>query len=151
MEVWNDLNSGESPEHVEKVRSDRLQKLLTEDQKFLLKRACIEEQVSQSFRNSCLDVSQYTCVHMWIEYRGFGSEVNNLISALIFCEHHGLDCVVEDELWNSGRLHSFLQAEPFIHRRCPCGEQCRPMEVRRQKQIATSGWFEIGKHSMSVS
>ena len=72
------------------------------------------------------------------EDRGFGSEVNNLVSAAICCEDYGLDCVVEDRLWNSGRLHTYLEAEPLIQRRCR-RSPCRPCEVRRDRRVATPG------------
>jgi len=137
----------------------RLQELLSNEQRFLLQKAFEAEE--QRFRESefastdKLDLNMHTCMHFWIEGRGFGSELNNLVSAAMTCEAHGLACVIEDENWNSGHLHDYLNAEPLILRQCPrcytnSDESCRPLEVRRDKQIATPGWFAVRRHADAV-
>jgi len=119
---------------------------LTEDQRLLFHKVGLREQETKTQRSAEVDPSVYTCLHMWLGSCGFGSEVNNLISAAIYCEENGLHCVVEDENWNSGRLHGYLQCDPFIRQRCPCEGSCRMLEVKRDKRVATTGWFVICKH-----
>jgi len=99
---------------------------------------------------SDVDPTAYTCVHMWLGGCGFGSEVNNLISAAMYCGEHGLDCVVEDERWNSGRLHDYLQADAVVRRRCSFDGRCKMLEIKRDKRTATVGWFAVCKHAKSV-
>lgn len=128
-----------------------LQSVLSDDQLFLLRKAYYDQAVDDKVNSSEVDPSLYTCVHFCLSGNGFGSEVNNLLSAAVFCEQNGLHCVVDDRLWNSGRLHDYLEAEPLICRRCPCEAQCRPLEVKRDQGMATNGWFVICKHGRRVS
>lgn len=132
------------PDRVLKMKA--LTDLLTEDQKFLFQKMSLVQQKVQRQSRTDVDPSVYTCLHMWLGGCGFGSEVNNLISAAIYCEEHGLHCVVEDEGWNSGRLHGYLQADPYIRQKCPCEGSCRMLEVKRDRRVATIGWFAICKH-----
>ncbi|CAK9038762.1 unnamed protein product [Durusdinium trenchii] len=115
----------------------------------MLHKAMLRERVGKRVEAADVDFGAFSCVHFWIEDRGFGSEVNNLVSAAIACEEHGLACVVEDEVWNSGRLHTYLEAEPLILRRCPHAV-CRPCDVRRDRRVATPGWFAVCKHASRV-
>mmetsp|Transcript_41580 Transcript_41580/g.120395 ORF Transcript_41580/g.120395 Transcript_41580/m.120395 type:complete len:915 (+) Transcript_41580:61-2805(+) len=146
MKAWQAANARkDDPAAISKLKD-----LLSEDQKFLLGQASIADKLTESLDRASMDPGQHTCLHMWIEGRGFGSELNNLISAAVFCEEHGLDCVVEDDNWNSGRLQDYLDTGLIIHRTCPWGDNCRPLEIRRNKQIATPGWFGLCKHALSV-
>eukprot|EP00439_Symbiodinium_sp_Y106_P028941 s1508_g3.t1 len=146
----------------------------------MLHKAMLREKEGKRVDAADVDFSAFGCLHFWIEDRalgsryfykvlggrlrfevsansrqdrGFGSEVNNLVSAAIACEEFGLHCVVEDEVWNSGRLHTYLQAEPLILRRCPDEgtSRHRPLEVRRDRRVATPGWFAVCKHAKGVS
>lgn len=132
---------------------ERFTALLSEDQRFMLHKAMLREKVGKRVDAADVDFSAFGSLHFWIEDRGFGSEVNNLVSAAIACEEFGLHCVVEDEVWNSGRLHTYLQAEPLILRRCPDEgtSRHRPLEVRRDRRVATPGWFAVCKHAKGVS
>eukprot|EP00933_Yihiella_yeosuensis_P064091 TRINITY_DN67429_c0_g1_i1.p1 TRINITY_DN67429_c0_g1~~TRINITY_DN67429_c0_g1_i1.p1 ORF type:complete len:378 (+),score=56.33 TRINITY_DN67429_c0_g1_i1:144-1136(+) len=129
----------------------KLRAILSEDQKFLLQKALTHEQVNTVMMKSDVDPRAYNCMHFWIEDRGIGSEINNLISAIVYCKENGLSLVVEDENWNCGRLHDYLKCDPHILRRCPHGGRCRNLEVRRQKGVATNGWFAVCKHAKGVS
>ncbi|CAJ1388462.1 unnamed protein product [Effrenium voratum] len=131
------------------VGLDRFNRMISEDQRFILQKAMLREKVGKRVDSADVDFQAFGCLHFWIEDRGFGSELNNLVSAAIACEENGLACVVEDEVWNSGRLHTYLQAEPLILRRCSQG--CRPLEVRRNRRVATPGWFAVCKHAKGVS
>lgn len=150
-QAWQELCDASGDPTTAAAAGEKLKQLLSEDQRFLLHKAFLVERVGERTNSADVDPSAYLCLHMWIEDRGFGSEVNNLISAAIYCEQFGLACIVEDKEWNSGRLHSYLQAEPLILRKCPHGSQCRPLEVRRDRQVATIGWFAICKHAKTVS
>ncbi|OLP92336.1 hypothetical protein AK812_SmicGene25868 [Symbiodinium microadriaticum] len=66
----------------------------------LLSEAMLREKVGKRVDAADVDFSAFGSLHFWIE-------------------EFGLHCVVEDEVWNSGRLHTYLQAEPLILRRCP--------------------------------
>jgi len=132
------------------AKLEKLQKVLSEDQWFLLRKALIHDGSSQTARSADVDFSAYTCVHFWLGGCGFGSEVNNLISAAVLCEEYGIHCVVEDETWNSGRLHRYLQAEPLILQTCPRAGRCRALEVKRDRRVATTGWFAVCKHAKGV-
>lgn len=150
QKAWNEFSACENPSR----QADSMEKfnsLLSEDQRFLLHKAFMRQEVGQRVEQSDVDFSAFTCIHFWIEDRGFGSEVNNLISAAILCQQYKLKCVVKDEAWNSGMLHTYLQAEPLILRRCPCEERCTPIDVRRDGKVATPGWFAVCKHAKGVS
>eukprot|EP00930_Biecheleria_cincta_P099148 TRINITY_DN90793_c0_g1_i1.p1 TRINITY_DN90793_c0_g1~~TRINITY_DN90793_c0_g1_i1.p1 ORF type:complete len:839 (+),score=138.08 TRINITY_DN90793_c0_g1_i1:26-2542(+) len=151
QEAWNEaIAACENPSR-QSQSMEEFNSLLSEDQRFLLHKAFLREQVAEKVDQSDIDFSAFSCMHFWIEDRGFGSEVNNLISAAILCQQHKLKCVVKDEAWNSGMLHTYLQAEPHILRRCPCEKRCRAIEVRRDRQVATPGWFAVCKHATGVS
>jgi len=145
------LASQRAPEADTQLKMKQLVDTLSDDQKFLFQKASLKDQTAQKANDADVDPSVYTCLHMWLGGCGFGSEVNNLISAAIYCKQHGLDCVVEDENWNSGRLHGYFDAEPFILRRCHKNGHCRPLEVKRDRRVATPGWFAVCKHARSVS
>lgn len=151
-QVWSLVDMCSRNQEVEKLTAhlERFSMTLSEDQRFMLHKAMLREKVGKRVEAADVDFSAFSCVHFWIEDRGFGSEVNNLVSAAIACEEHGIACVVEDEVWNSGRLHTYLQAEPLILRRCP-KQLCRPCEVRRDRRVATPGWFAVCKHASNVS
>jgi len=152
-QAWLAVCQSQADPQESAVLIQRLQQSLSEDQVFLFRKALLREEVSQRVDQADVDPGAYTCLHMWIEDRGFGSEINNLISASIFCKEHELSCVVEDEAWNSGQLHSYLQAEPLMLRRCPHSThgRCRQLDVRRNKRVATPGWFAVCKHAKKVS
>lgn len=97
-----------------------------------------------------IDPKNYSCVHFWLEGRGFGSEINNLISAAVYCREFGIDLIVEDEKWNSGRVHDYFEAYPFIQQTCR-NNPCREMKIHRDKGVATSGWFAVQRHAKNVS
>lgn len=151
-QVWLEMQSGgEEASAAEKAqRVQKLQETLSEDQLFLLRKALIHQKSSQTAQGMDVDPTAYTCLHMWLGGCGFGSEVNNLLSAAIFCSQHGLDCVVQDEQWNSGRLHDYVRAEPLILRRCQHAGRCRTLEVKRDRRAASVGWFVICKHAKGV-
>lgn len=151
LAAWRDVDApGAAPEESRAAALQRLESLLSEDQRFFLRGSLKTEKVLQTLQGASIDPKAHTCVHVWIEGRGIGSEVNNLISAAVFCERHGLDCVVEDEGWNAGRWGDYLDAAPVVHSRCPRADGCRRLEVRRSKQVATSGWFAVCKHALGV-
>eukprot|EP00811_Abedinium_folium_P030207 NODE_4820_length_1842_cov_3.869388.p1 GENE.NODE_4820_length_1842_cov_3.869388~~NODE_4820_length_1842_cov_3.869388.p1 ORF type:complete len:547 (+),score=198.92 NODE_4820_length_1842_cov_3.869388:249-1643(+) len=129
----------------------KLYDVLTDDQKFLLERAQLNEQLVEVYSNTELDPSRYVCLHFHLGTCGFGSEVNNLLSAAVYCEQNNLACVIEDDQWNAGRLHDYFACKPVVHRRCPRGGACRMLEVKRSMRVATPGWFAVCKHAMSVS
>jgi len=126
---------------------------LTEDQEFLLRNAQHAKEYEERVSQSSMDFSTCRCVHFWIEDNGFGSEVNNLVSAALLCHKKGLSCIVHDKAWNAGRLHDYLEAEPLILRRCPHQQygQCRPLEVKRSPGLTSPGWLAVCKHAKSVS
>lgn len=132
--------------------TERLQRSLTEDQLFEWRRVLLKEAGDKATGATDVDPKAFTSLHMWLEGRGFGSEVNNLISAAIYCDQHGLACVVEDENWNAGRLHGYFQAEPLVmpsHQ--PFESSHRILEVKRQGRVASQGWFAVQRHARSVS
>jgi len=151
-QLWLDVHqSANATEAQRSEKVKRLQAMLSEDQMFLLKKALITQEASQKASKLDVDPTAYTCVHMWLGGCGFGSEVNNLMSAAVFCMQNGLDCIVEDDGWNSGRLHDFVNAEPCILKSCRWGSRCRPLEIRRDRRQATTGWFLICGHAKGVS
>lgn len=140
-------------ESVDMTRLANMHGILSGDQQFLLSQALMADQVEQASRKATVDPSLHTCVHMWIENSGIGSEINNLISAAVYCEQHGLACVVEDRQWNAGSLGDYLMTEPIIYTGgcCPrLAGRCRPLEVRRQARVATPGWFGVCQHAQTV-
>lgn len=152
QQAWLEFQaSGDASEEVQALLVKRLQVLLSEDQMFLLRKALVIQRSSEVAHGADVDPDAYTCVHMQLGGCGFGSEVNNLLSAAVYCSQHGLDCVVEDAHWNSGRLHDYLQAEPLVLRKCLHAERCHPLAVRRDRRVATVGWFAICRHAQGVS
>eukprot|EP00441_Pelagodinium_beii_P033861 CAMPEP_0197639210 /NCGR_PEP_ID=MMETSP1338-20131121/13900_1 /TAXON_ID=43686 ORGANISM="Pelagodinium beii, Strain RCC1491" /NCGR_SAMPLE_ID=MMETSP1338 /ASSEMBLY_ACC=CAM_ASM_000754 /LENGTH=506 /DNA_ID=CAMNT_0043211903 /DNA_START=33 /DNA_END=1553 /DNA_ORIENTATION=+ len=147
QEAWTQLS--QVPEPRKMALLERFTQGLSEDQQFLMQKARMTEEISNWVSRASTDFSSYCCVHFWIGDCGFGSEVNNLVSAALLCQMQGLSCVVHDETWNNGRLHDYLEAEPFILRRCPheaCG-RCRPLVVKRDDRQASPGWFSVCKHA----
>jgi len=150
-EAFLDFAGAARDPQLKTIKLEKLKALLTNDQWFLIQKAFIKEGSGKAAQNSDVDPSAYTCMHFWLGGCGFGSEVNNLISASVYCREHGLELFVEDENWNSGRLHDYLQAEPLIRKPCPPGEgKSRPLEVKRDRRQATVGWFAVCKHAREV-
>lgn len=151
-QAWAELSASSNEGAAKQQRLQRLTALLTEDQKFLLHKVTITQESAQAAKNCDLDPRQFTCLHFWLGDCGFGSEVNNLISAAVMCQEYGIPCVVEDDKWNSGHLHDYLSAAPWIHMICPLNEKCvHRLEVKRNRRTATPGWFAVCKHARGIS
>jgi len=130
---------------------DKLEAALSDDQAFEWRRILTRQEVDRILDETDVDPTAFIALRMVLEGRGFGSEVNNLISAAIYCDEHGIDCIVEDKPWNAGRLHDYFQAEPLIKPSAHLSGRChRVMEVKREKGVATQGWFAVQKHARAV-
>merc|ERR1712118_435233 len=84
----------------------------------------------------------YSCIHFHLDNFGFGSEINNLISAAMYAESVGLKLIVEDDQWNSGRFHDYFSADELCgrkkkHRPWYCS---KPLVVQRHKYLLDPGW-----------
>merc|ERR1712110_690551 len=97
-----------------------------------------------STKNFVLRPNQFSCIYFHLGGRGFGSEVNNLLSCAIWCQHVGLEFVVEDSQWNAGAgwQYFFNQSNNLISNNEE-HNSIRPLHLWRAKGIATSPWFAM--------
>jgi len=152
QQLWIDVerSSGGDPQTFWLAKR-RWEASVTLDQKLAFQRVLNEEHTEKVINGLDIDPCDWDAMLFWIEGRDFGSEVNNLISAALYCQENGIFCIVEDEGWVSGRLHDYLEVEPLILRTnasAMMGE--RMMQVKRNKQVVTPGWFAVQKHAKGV-